>query len=190
MKMTSMKTVIFQLLSLLTVLSMKSSTHFNGGVFFVVEAISLPAGLPPFIADTAEVIIDVTDNNIIQPLKEQYDNLPPKGKFVSMAIAGFATSRVTVRTSVKAIKYTGAAFIISEVLNHAGILDDIELSEESTQVFKMVKRKITSKVNDCRLLVRKHCSMHNIRDTFDNCIEKDKLATLGFTTGAVAGLVL
>lgn len=64
------------------------------------------------IHEKKEQLLDFTKANIIQPIKEQYSTLSPKGKFFSTAFVGFATSRVTVKTTVKAAKYAGAAFIM------------------------------------------------------------------------------
>ncbi len=50
--------------------------------------------------------------NIVDSLKAAYDDLPPRGKLAVGAVAGFATSRVAVKTAVGAVKLAGAAFIV------------------------------------------------------------------------------
>ena len=77
----------------------------------------------------------------------------------------------------------------SEVLDQTGVLDDVELSEDSSTVLAIAKRKMKTTVNDCRYIVKDHLNIEKMRSTFRACQEKDKLATMGFTTGAVAGLV-
>jgi len=77
----------------------------------------------------------------------------------------------------------------SEVLNQVGVLDKVDLPEGSDQFVNNIKQKITGAVNDCRLAVRSHCSVDKIRDAYGSALEKDKMGTLGWTTGAVAGLV-
>jgi hypothetical protein len=77
----------------------------------------------------------------------------------------------------------------SEVLDQVGVLDNVELSEDSSTVLAIAKRKMRDTVNDCRHVVKDHLSIEKMRSNFRACQETDKLATMGFTTGAVAGLV-
>lgn len=103
------------------------------------------------------------------------------------------TSRFTVSTTVQIAKYLGAAFIISEVLNSAGILDHImdSGSDDDDNTVQQLKQSVTTKVNECRLYVRKHfLNVEKMKSKFDVCLEQDRVGTLGFTTGAVAALVL
>ena len=66
----------------------------------------------------ASVFEDVTDNvksicgDLVKPIRRQYANLPAKGKFVSTAVVGFVTTKCAVKTTVKAAKVGGAAFIV------------------------------------------------------------------------------
>mmetsp|Transcript_2348 Transcript_2348/g.3496 ORF Transcript_2348/g.3496 Transcript_2348/m.3496 type:complete len:174 (+) Transcript_2348:118-639(+) len=138
-----------------------------------------------------EMFDDTKENfkETIQPAKEKYEELPPKGKFGVGALAGYVATKTTVRSTVKAAKYTGAAFIISEVLNQAGVLEKVDIPAGGNEMLQNVKQKVTGAVNDCRLAVRKHCSVDKARNIFQVAIKKDKMGTLGFTTGAVAGLV-
>jgi len=48
----------------------------------------------------------------LQPITEKYKELPPKGRFGVSSAAGFVTTKLTVRSTVKAAKVTGAAFIM------------------------------------------------------------------------------
>jgi hypothetical protein len=83
----------------------------------------------------------------------------------------------------------------SEVLNSAGILDGAKENLDDYNILDedmvhKVKQKVTFKVNQCRLAVRERCSVEKIKNSFDSCLEKDRVGTLGFTTGAVAALIL
>jgi hypothetical protein len=53
-----------------------------------------------------------------------------------------------------------------------------------------LKTTITTKLNQCRILIRQHCSMDKIKNQYETCLTNDRVGTLGFTTGAVAALVL
>ena len=46
-----------------------------------------------------------------QSLREQYESLPPKGKFATGAVVGFVGAKVVVGSAVKAAKVAGAAFL-------------------------------------------------------------------------------
>ncbi len=64
------------------------------------------------LSEKREQLINYTKQNIIQPIYGQYQQLSPKGKFLSTAFVGFTTSRFTVSTTIKIAKYFGAAFIM------------------------------------------------------------------------------
>jgi hypothetical protein len=64
------------------------------------------------LAEKREQFMDFTNAFIVEPVKQQYDQLSPRGKFISTAFVGFTTSRVSVKTTVQIAKYTGAAFIM------------------------------------------------------------------------------
>jgi len=143
------------------------------------------------MAMASSTMEDTVDNikEALQPLKDKYDDLPPKGKFGIGAIGGFACTKMTVGTTVKVAKITGAAFIISEVLNQAGVFEMVSLPEQGDDMILAVRKKVSGAVNDCRLAVRKHLSVDKFRSGYESCLRADKMGTLGFTTGAVAGLV-
>lgn len=78
----------------------------------VVQAQTQDDDLNNMVAEKREQLVSFTNQRIIRPIKEQYDNLSPKGKFFSTAFVGFTASRVTVKTAVKTAKYAGAAYIM------------------------------------------------------------------------------
>lgn len=147
----------------------------------------LVMAIPEVIEDAVNVIKSRT-KDAIEPICEKYDELPSQGKFGAGVVGGYTVTKLSVRTTVKAAKYTGAAFILSEVLNQAGILDHV--SEDGEEIMLKARQKVTGVVNDCRLAVRKHLSYEKFRSCYEECMKKDKMGTLGFTTGAVASLVL
>ena len=49
--------------------------------------------------------------SITVPLKQQFDALPPKGKFATGAFVGFAATRVAIKTTTGILKIAGATFV-------------------------------------------------------------------------------
>jgi hypothetical protein len=143
---------------------------------------------PELIEETMDTI-KYTALRVTQPLYEKYDELPGNGKFGVGAVGGYIATKLSIRTTVTAAKYTGAAFILSEVMNQAGLLDRVAPSGNGDEMLFKVKRKVTKTVNDCRLAAKKHLSYETFKSGYETCVKKDKMGTLGLTTGAVAGLV-
>mmetsp|Transcript_12661 Transcript_12661/g.23732 ORF Transcript_12661/g.23732 Transcript_12661/m.23732 type:complete len:168 (-) Transcript_12661:88-591(-) len=140
-----------------------------------------------------DVVDDLREKTIdsLQPLFDKFDDLPPKGKFGVSAIGGFAITKISMRTTIKVVKVGGAAFIMTEVLHQAGVLDDFSYPSDSSHKFILgIRQKIASTVNECRITVRKHLNVDNMRQVYKSCLQNEKMGTLGFTTGAVAGLLL
>ncbi len=67
-------------------------------------------------SEQKEQLKSFTNDNVLEPIKHQYEQLSPNGKFLSTAFAGFTSSRLVIRTTVKTTlkiaKVTGAAFIV------------------------------------------------------------------------------
>jgi hypothetical protein len=139
------------------------------------------------VLDEATDIIQNTAGQALEHVKSKYNQLPPKGKFATGAICGFTSSKIIVKQTMRTVKFAGAAFIISEVMDRVGLLDDVKTNNH--QAIQMMKQKVTSTIKDCRLSIQKHVTLDNVRSIFDNAMTQDKMATLGFTTGTVAGLV-
>lgn len=134
---------------------------------------------------------DVKDvvGTALEPLKSEFYKLSPKGRYATGVVAGYTSAKIAYKTTAKVVKYTGVAFIAAEIANQAGLLEDVQLSEENSKSLQLARQKVTETVNSCRLQVRKHVSIDNMRSLFDRTMEKDTMGTLGFATGAVAGLV-
>ena len=166
---------------------------------FVLFTFTTTAAAGNVIEETMESVKKQTIRSL-QPLHQQYESLPPKARFGVSALGGFLATKLTIRQTVKIAKFGGAAFVISEVMHQAGVLeiekgtfggiemDDI-LSDRSEEALKGFKQKVFHRIDQCRMTVREQLNLGKIREEYKNCLERDKLGTLGFTTGTVAGLV-
>jgi len=124
-------------------------------------------------------------------MKQKYNDLPDRGKFVSGALTGFVASRIIVVPTVKIGKTLGATFIVAEIMNSAGFLDDRKYVSEDQQVFfNRAKQQFVEKVNAGRIIIRENISINKLRSSFANAMEQDKMTTVGLTSGAVAALIL
>ena len=66
---------------------------------------------PTFVKETTEQLQSIL-GGALRPLREQYDALPPKGKFGTGIFVGFTFSKVAVRSTVKVAKIAGSAFVL------------------------------------------------------------------------------
>uniref|UniRef100_A0A7S1ZZG1 Uncharacterized protein n=1 Tax=Trieres chinensis TaxID=1514140 RepID=A0A7S1ZZG1_TRICV len=128
------------------------------------------------------------------PLRQKFDELPPKGKFATGAFVGFAATRMAIRTAVKVVKFAGAVFVVSEAMNVAGVFDNIDLpdviEENGEELLKKARRRVVGTVNDFRMEVRQRLKPEKVRSVIEGALEKERMATLGVATGAFAGLIL
>jgi len=120
----------------------------------------------------------------ISSARNQYDKLPDQGKFATGAVLGFTTSKVAVRSAVKFVKIAGAAFVATEVLEAAGILDKNSLSESEEGA--NIKTKVFNKIGDAREAIHRRLDGKNIK----RWMETDKMGTFGAATGAFFGFLL
>eukprot|EP00566_Odontella_aurita_P027477 CAMPEP_0113559950 /NCGR_PEP_ID=MMETSP0015_2-20120614/19171_1 /TAXON_ID=2838 /ORGANISM="Odontella" /LENGTH=168 /DNA_ID=CAMNT_0000461623 /DNA_START=39 /DNA_END=545 /DNA_ORIENTATION=- /assembly_acc=CAM_ASM_000160 len=129
---------------------------------------------------------------VVDPLWQKFEELPPKGKFATGAFAGFAATRIAVGTVTKTIKFAGAAFIASEVMNAAGVFDkiDIDISEEQSALLGRAKRRVTSTVNGFRQHVRQQLTPAKVQANIESALQKERMATIGAAAGAFAGCIL
>ena len=75
----------------------------------------------------------------------------------------------------------------TEVLNAAGVLDDIpSLSEEQSEMAENVKRRALSAASGFRTTLRKRLNPEN----FKSLMETDRMATMGAAAGAFVGFLL
>lgn len=114
----------------------------------------------------------------VHVLKEKYEMLPPAGKFVATAAAGFVGSRLALKTFVRAAKVAGCVFIASEVLSASGALDDMPpYIDEQVQAVAGAKNRV----------LREARKLHNgVREQ----LKKEKMAAIGFASGAFVGMAL
>mmetsp|Transcript_18934 Transcript_18934/g.38901 ORF Transcript_18934/g.38901 Transcript_18934/m.38901 type:complete len:163 (+) Transcript_18934:133-621(+) len=139
-------------------------------------------------------IVDASRNTEIDPTeilqkwvltaREQYDNFPDQGKFATGAVVGFTTSKLAVKSAVKFVKIAGAAFVATEVLEAAGILELDSFAE--TETSESIKRKALSKIGDIRKSIRNRLDGKNIK----RWMETDKMGSFGVAAGAFFGFLL
>ena len=120
----------------------------------------------------------------VKNARNQYDKLPDQGKFATGAVVGYTTSKIAVRSAVKFVKIAGAAFVATEVLEAAGILEmDTFADSESSQ---SIKKNAINKIGEFRNSIRKRLDGKN----FKRWMETDKMGTLGAAAGAFFGFLL
>jgi len=120
----------------------------------------------------------------VSAARSQYDTLPDQGKFATGALVGFTTSKVAVNSAVKFVKIAGAAFVATEVLEAAGILDMEALAESESSAG--IKRKAITKIGEIRTSIRRRLDGKNIK----KWMETDRMGSLGAATGAFFGFLL
>ena len=144
---------------------------------------------PQVSANFIEESIETLQNQL-EPLQQKYSELPSKGKFGVSFMGGFITTKISIKQTIKIAKYSGAAFIISEVMHHAGVLKDANFSEGTDKKLQIWKHKLIKEVDQCRMKVKKELTLEKVREGYKKCLEREKFGTIGFTTGTVAGLIL
>lgn len=119
-------------------------------------------------------------------LKQKYDDLPENGKLATGAVAGYGMSRVAIKSAVTVVKVAGAAFVATEALNAAGVLDDIKFPDSYSDETENMKRRALSAANRFRTGVRKRLNP----DALKGFMETDKMASIGFASGAFLGFIV
>lgn len=119
-------------------------------------------------------------------LKQKYDDLPENGKLATGAVAGYGVSRVAIKSAVTVVKVAGAAFVATEALNAAGILDEIKFPDAYSDSKENLKRRALTAANGFRNGVRERLKP----ETLKNFMETDRMASIGFASGAFLGFVL
>lgn len=127
---------------------------------------------------------------VLTPLKKKYDTLPPKGKFATGALAGFTATRVVASTAIKGAKIVGVAFVASEVLNYAGLLDVDELMKENADLVNRVQKTFKTNMDKVRVQIRHHLNPNSVKGYIETAVEKDRMGTLGLATGIASGILL
>jgi hypothetical protein len=119
-------------------------------------------------------------------LKQKYDDLPDNGKLATGAIAGFGVSRVAIKSAVTVVKFAGAAFVATEAMNAAGILDDIPYPDSFSDERENLKRRALAVANNFRNGVHRQVNPERLR----LLMKTDRMATLGFCSGAFVGFLV
>lgn len=119
-------------------------------------------------------------------LKQKYDELPENGKLATGAVAGYGMSRVAIKSAVTVVKVAGAAFVATEALNAAGVLDEIKFPDSLSDERENLKRRALSVANGFRNGVRDRLKPETLR----KFMETDRMASIGFASGAFLGFVV
>mmetsp|Transcript_16201 Transcript_16201/g.37538 ORF Transcript_16201/g.37538 Transcript_16201/m.37538 type:complete len:162 (+) Transcript_16201:50-535(+) len=122
--------------------------------------------------------------NLVSKARNQYDKLPDQGKFATGAVVGYTTSKVVVNSAVKFVKIAGAAFVATEVLEAAGILEMDTLTQSESS--ESIKTNAINKIGEFRSTIRKRLDGKNLK----RWLETDRMGTLGAATGAFFGFLL
>ena len=126
------------------------------------------------------------DGGLYDYLKQKYDDLPDNGKLATGAVAGFGVSRVAIKSAVTVVKVAGAAFVATEALNAAGVLDEIKIPDTFSTEGENLKRRALSVANGFREGVRDRFKPETLR----RLMETERMASIGFASGAFLGFVL
>ena len=85
----------------------------------------------------------------------------------------------------------------SEVMNAAGVFDDIDLPDSVDSVLgdakpfmEVAKKRTLTTINDLRTAVRAKINPAKLRENLEAALVKERMATLGAATGAFVGLAL
>ena len=121
----------------------------------------------------------------------KYNNLSDNGRFVTGACVGFGTAKFVISTTIKALKTVGAAYIVFEGLEYAGILKKYARQTKSQQAALAHARDyVLRTVDGIRHDVRIQINPQVIHNRWNRSMKKDKPASVGFATGAFLGFIL
>lgn len=119
-------------------------------------------------------------------LKQKYDELPENGKLATGAVAGYAVSRVAIKSAVTVVKVAGAAFVATEALNAAGVLDEIKGPDFFSSDKENLKKRALTAANNFRNGVRERLNP----ETYKKYMETERMASIGFASGAFMGFII
>jgi hypothetical protein len=129
------------------------------------------------------------NHSVRAKIEAKYNGLDDKGRFLAGACAGFGASRLAVRTTVKTVKTAGAAYIVFEALEYAGVLKDAR-SGKNKQLLAQSRDYLLRTVDGIRHDVRTQLKPSKMSQRFKRGMAKDKAGTVGFGTGAFLGFAL
>jgi len=101
---------------------------------------------------------------------------------------GFVGSRIAVKGSVTAVKVTGAAFVLGEVLNYSGVLDQI--SSENKAFISNAKNSCLKSLKNLRTHAHRKLAPSGIRKSIERAVTTEKTATACFAAGAFVGFMI
>lgn len=81
-------------------------------------------------------------------------------------------------------------FCRAEVASLTGVLDQVELGEESQFFVNKAKTSVSNAVNGFRTQVKRRLNPEEIQNTITSAMGKEKMATLGVAAGAFVGFLV
>lgn len=128
----------------------------------------------------------------IDSCRLKYNSLSDNGRFVNGACVGFGTAKVVIGTTIKALKTVGAAYIVFEGLEYAGILKKGYSHQTKSQQAALAHARdyVLRTVDGVRHDVRNTINPEVLRNRWNRSMKKDKAGSVGFATGAFLGFIL
>lgn len=116
----------------------------------------------------------------IEHVRTSIAELPPKEKAATAAVVGFTTTRFALKIVKDVFKVVGFTWLVSEAMELAGVLKDIDLiSDEEEAALKRYRRAGLKKVRDLSRQGRKLINMRY-----------DGMTKVGFVAGAAVAFVV
>jgi hypothetical protein len=78
----------------------------------------------------------------------------------------------------------------AEVASLTGVLDEVDLGDDSKLYLKMAKNTFSNAVNGFRTQVKRRLNPEGIHETISSAMGKEKMATLGAAAGAFVGFLI
>jgi len=137
-------------------------------------------------------VIDPIVRPTIDSCQLKYNSLSDNGRFVTGACVGFGTAKVVIGTTIKALKTVGAAYIVFEGLEYAGILKKGYSHQTKSQRAALAHARdyVLRTVDGVRHDVRNTINPEVLRNRWNRSMKKDKAGSVGFATGAFLGFIL
>ena len=137
-------------------------------------------------------VIDPIVRPTIDSCQLKYNSLSDNGRFVTGACVGFGTAKIVIGTTIKALKTVGAAYIVFEGLEYAGILQKGYSHQTKSQQAALAHARdyVLRTVDGVRHDVRNTINPEVLRNRWNRSMKKDKAGSVGFATGAFLGFIL
>jgi len=122
----------------------------------------------------------------LEPWKERYHKLSPKGKFLTSAFAGYMSSKVGVKPTIQAFKVTSAIYITSEAIHSTGILSQTKINSSPLTIPQQTRNMICRAFHTYHVVIRKYVSLNMLKSSIYRTTRNiGRVGVLGFSTGAL-----